>query len=131
MTLLNILLTFIGILLIAYAIYWFVLWVMRQRSAEMIGEVELSKIIRKVQLIDVREHADYKANHILGARNIPSTQFKMRLNEIRSDQPVVLYDFGINSASRCANLLRKANYSDVYILQGGMEGWNGKTKSDL
>ena len=57
MTLLNILLTFIGILLIAYAIYWFVLWVMRQRSAKMISEVDLSKIIRKVQLIDVREHA--------------------------------------------------------------------------
>ena len=46
---------------------------------------------RKAQLIDVREPKEFDGGHILGARNIPSSQMRQRYKEIRSDKPVYLY----------------------------------------
>ncbi|MEG0474059.1 MAG: rhodanese-like domain-containing protein, partial [Solibacillus sp.] len=40
---------------------------------------------RKAQLIDLREPKEFEAGHILGARNIPTTQFGTRHKEIRPD----------------------------------------------
>ena len=37
---------------------------------------EFEELIRQGQLIDLREPAEFHAKHILGARNIPSTQLK-------------------------------------------------------
>ena len=127
----NILFLLIGIGLLIYAIYWLVHWIMRKRSAEIIDQYDLNEMIRKVQVVDVREPAEFKASRILGARNIPQTQFKMRFQEIRKDQPVVLYDTGMNTASRAANILRKNGYKEVYILKNGFDDWHGKTKQDI
>lgn len=121
----------IGIILLIYGVYWFVHWVMRQRSAKMMENHELQEQIRRVQVIDVREPAEFNVSHILGARNLPSTQMKMRFNEIRKDQPVVLYGESIYPVSRSANFLRKEGYDKVHILKGGLKQWLGKTKSSL
>ena len=45
----------------------------------------------KAQLIDIREADEYNAGHILGARNIPLSQIRLRHKELRQDQPVYLY----------------------------------------
>lgn len=115
-----------------YGIHWLVHWVMRKRSAKMITNEELQEVIRKVQIIDVREHPEYKAKHILGARSIPSAEFKHRVFELRKDIPVCLYDDeSLTKASRCANTLRKEGFEDVYILENGFAHWDGRTKTLL
>ncbi|MGX7106638.1 rhodanese-like domain-containing protein [Hutsoniella sourekii] len=116
---------------LAYGIYYLTMLVMRKRSAEMVNQYELAKDIRRVQVVDVREEPEFNAKHILGARNIPSSQFKLRLGELRKDKPIYLYDDDLTQASRAANQLRKAGYSEIYILEDGFESWTGKTKSNI
>ncbi|MEK5038733.1 rhodanese-like domain-containing protein [Sporosarcina sp. FSL K6-3457] len=84
---------------------------------------------RKAQLIDVRETKDFDAGHILGARNIPYSQFRQRFKEIRSDKPVYLYDQNGGKSARAALFLKKKDYKQLFHLQGGFRLWTGKVKS--
>lgn len=131
MNILMFLLTLIIIAVAAYGIYLLVLWVMRKRSAEMVDSQEVRENMRRNQVIDVRETNEFNANHILGARSIPMSQFKQRFQEIRKDQAVYLYDDSLNYASRAANILKKEGYDKIYILDGGFSKWTGKVKSEL
>ena len=94
-------------LFMAYGIYLFVLIWMRQSSAKVVSAEEFGKDLRHGQLIDVREKDEFKAAHILGARNIPYSQFKERFMELRKDQPIYLYEEGVSIAGRCAYRLKK------------------------
>ena len=115
-------------LLLAYGIYLFVLIWMRQSSAKVVSAEEFGKDLRHGQLIDVREKDEFKAAHILGARNIPYSQFKERYMELRKDQPIYLYEEGVSIAGRCAYRLKKNGYTNIFILKHGFEAWNGKVK---
>ena len=84
---------------------------------------------RKAQLIDVREPKEFDGGHILGARNIPSTQFRQCYKEIRPDKPVYLYDQSGARSSRAAMFLKKKGYTQLFQLQGGFKAWTGKVKS--
>lgn len=84
---------------------------------------------RKAQLIDVREVKEFEAGHILGARNIPSTQLRQRYKEIRSDLPVYLYCQNSGRSARAALFLKKKGYNQLYQLQGGFKTWTGKIKT--
>ena len=84
---------------------------------------------RKAQLIDVREPNEFDNGHILGARNVPLTQFRMRKAEIRKDKPVYLYcQNGIRS-TRAAAQLKKYGCQELYMLKGGFKKWTGKIKT--
>lgn len=102
--------------------------IMAKRSAKTITEEEFKAGMRKAQIIDVREKDSFDAGHILGARNMPYTTIKTTLNSIRKDQPIYLYDQKKSLSIRTANILRKKNYENIYILKDGYENWNGKTK---
>lgn len=84
---------------------------------------------RKAQLIDVREAKEFEAGHILGARNIPSTQLRQRYKEIRPDLPVYLYCQNSARSARAALFLKKKGYNQLYQLQGGFKTWTGKIKT--
>jgi rhodanese-related sulfurtransferase len=84
---------------------------------------------RKAQLIDVREPQEFESGHILGARNIPVTQLKQRLVEIRKDKPVYLYCQKSSRSSRAATILHKNGYEDLNQLKGGFKNWTGKIKT--
>lgn len=92
-------------------------------------EEEFTEGYRKAQLIDVREPQEFKNGHILGARNIPVTQMKQRLIELRTDKPVYLYCQGSSRSFRAANILRKNGYKDLNVLQGGFKRWSGRIKN--
>ncbi len=84
---------------------------------------------RKAQLIDVREPKEYDGGHILGARNIPLSQLKQRMNEIRTDQPVYLYcQSGARSRQAAEVLKKKRGCEDLHHLKGGFKKWTGKIK---
>ena len=84
---------------------------------------------RKAQLIDVREPKDFDAGHILGARNIPSSQIRQRFKEIRPDKPVYLYCQSGARSARTAMFLKKKEYTQLNQLQGGFRGWTDKIKT--
>ncbi|WP_124057471.1 rhodanese-like domain-containing protein [Vaginisenegalia massiliensis] len=130
MQLLNFITITLATIILIYGAYFAYHWLIRRHSAELVSEDQLHEHMRKAQVIDVREATEFDAKHILGARNIPSSQFKMRYKEIRKDQPVYLYDDYMFQASRAARLLKKNGYQTIYILKDGFSGWTGKIKSN-
>ncbi|WP_042355076.1 rhodanese-like domain-containing protein [Bacillus rubiinfantis] len=117
------------IILAALIIYSVYNYFYQKKIVKTITEEEFRKGYRKAQLIDVREPNEFEAGHILGARNIPMSQLKMRMKEIRPDLPVYLYcQSGMRSA-RAAQMLYKKGYKDLTQLQGGFKRWTGKIKA--
>ncbi|WP_404453386.1 rhodanese-like domain-containing protein [Oceanobacillus kapialis] len=96
---------------------------------KVLTEQQFREGYRKAQLIDVREPQEFEKGHILGARNIPLTQMKQRLVEIRPDKPVYLYCQSGSRSARAAQLLNKKGYSDISQLKGGFKKWTGKIKT--
>lgn len=114
-----------AIILLAYNIFRY----FRQRTfIKVLTEEQFREGYRKAQLIDVREPQEFKKGHILGARNIPVTQMKQRLVEMRKDKPVYLYCQGSSRSVRAAQLLHKKKFQDINQLKGGFKKWTGKIK---
>ncbi|WNB93569.1 rhodanese-like domain-containing protein [Bacillus sp. NEB1478] len=101
----------------------------QKKYLKTLTEEEFKAGYRKAQLIDVREPEEFKKGHILGARNIPLSQMRQRLKEVRNDQPVYLYcESGFRSA-RAAQFLKKKKYVQLHHLQGGFKKWTGRVKN--
>lgn len=101
----------------------------QRKIVKTVSEEEFRKGYRKAQLIDVREPNEFDAGHILGARNIPLTQLKMRLKELRPDLPVYLYCQSGARSGRAAQFLYRKGYKDLTQLKGGFKHWTGKVKT--
>lgn len=117
------------IIIVAVIIYSVFTFFYQKRIVKTVTEEEFRAGYRKAQLIDVREANEFEGGHILGARNIPMSQMKMRMKEIRSDMPVYLYcQSGMRSA-RAAQFLHRKGYRELTQLQGGFKKWSGKVKT--
>ncbi|WP_026583348.1 rhodanese-like domain-containing protein [Bacillus sp. J33] len=120
---------FILIILGAIITYSVITWFYQRRIVKTLTEDQFREGYRKAQLIDVREPNEFENGHILGARNIPLSQMKMRMKELRPDKPVYLYcQSGMRSA-RAAQFLHRKGYKDLSHLQGGFKKWTGKVKA--
>ncbi|WP_394579895.1 rhodanese-like domain-containing protein [Cytobacillus firmus] len=120
---------FILIILGAIITYSVITWFYQRRIVKTLTEDQFKEGYRKAQLIDVREPNEFENGHILGARNIPLSQMKMRMKELRPDKPVYLYcQSGMRSA-RAAQFLHRKGYKDLSHLQGGFKKWSGKVKA--
>ncbi|MEK4565595.1 rhodanese-like domain-containing protein [Alkalihalobacillus sp. FSL R5-0424] len=90
---------------------------------------EFIKGYRKAQLVDVREPREYDGGHILGARNIPMSQIRQRINEFRTDQPIYLYcQSGARSRQAASIIRKKRGNTEIYQLKDGFRKWTGKIK---
>ncbi|WP_078552895.1 rhodanese-like domain-containing protein [Bacillus alkalicellulosilyticus] len=117
------------VIIAAFLGYWITKRLITPKYLTPLTQDDFIKGYRKAQLIDVREQREFEGGHILGARNIPLTQLKQRMNEIRPDQPVYLY---CQSGARCKQaatvLKKKRGVEDLYHLKGGFRKWTGKVK---
>jgi rhodanese-related sulfurtransferase len=120
---------FLIILTVAVVLYSVFMYFYQKKIVKTLTEEEFISGYRKAQLIDVREPNEFSGGHILGARNIPLTQLKTRLKEIRPDKPVYLYCQSGSRSGRAAQMLYKKGYKDLYHLQGGFKKWGGKVKA--
>ncbi|MBN6888839.1 rhodanese-related sulfurtransferase [Cytobacillus horneckiae] len=120
---------FLLIIIGAIIVYSVITWLYQKRIVKTLTEQEFREGYRKAQLIDVREPNEYEGGHILGARNIPLSQLKTRLIELRQDKPVYLYCQSGMRSGRAAQLLRRKGYRDLSHLQGGFKKWSGKIKT--
>ncbi|WP_066385408.1 rhodanese-like domain-containing protein [Neobacillus mesonae] len=117
------------IIIAAVIIYSVFTFFYQKKIVKTVTEEEFRAGYRKAQLIDIREPNEFEGGHILGARNIPMSQMRMRMKEIRPDLPVYLYcQSGMRSA-RAAQFLHKKGYKDLTQLQGGFKKWTGKVKA--
>lgn len=115
----------VAIVLILFSVYRYF---KQKKILKTLSEDEFRQGYRKAQLIDVREPKEFDGGHILGARNIPLSQMKHRLIEIRKDKPIYFYCQSGARSARAANTLHKKGYEDLNQLQGGFKKWSGKIK---
>ena len=122
--------TWIILLAVIVAFIGYTVWMYfyQKKLIKTLTEEEFRAGYRKAQLIDIREADEYNAGHILGARNIPLSQIRLRHKELRQDQPVYLYCQSGFRAGRAAQYLKKQGDKDFYQLQGGFKSWTGKIK---
>ncbi|MFC3928698.1 rhodanese-like domain-containing protein [Streptococcus caprae] len=125
--------------LVSYAIITFaigyMLWTLWQyfstrKLGKQVTNPEFQELMRTGQLIDVRSGELYRRSHILGARHFPIEQLSTATNAFRKDKPILLYDSrGGAETVRAMKILKKAGYSDFYVLKEGFDYWDGKVKS--
>lgn len=73
-------------------------------------------------LLDVRDHAEWRAGHAPKARHIPLSELASRLRELPPGRPVVtVCRSGMRSARAAAMLAREGR--TVSNLRGGMHAW--------
>lgn len=86
---------------------------------EQVQVSEVRKLVEKgACIIDAREPKEYEEGHIIGAVNIPLSQFRQRLDEIPTDQPVYVHCL---SGQRSYNMVRALNnlgYKNVINISG-------------
>lgn len=75
--------------------------------------------------LDVRDESEFKGGHLLNARSMPVNKLAERMHEIEKfkDKPVVVYCDNGMRASRAVGKLKKAGFSDLYTLAGGLVAW--------
>ncbi|GAO09619.1 hypothetical protein TPA0598_05_03410 [Streptomyces lydicamycinicus] len=74
-----------------------------------------------IQLIDVRNPAEYEAGALPGARNLPLAGLSHRLAELDPSRPVVLYCRSGNRSVIAAALLEARGFADVCDVIGGYD----------
>lgn len=76
-------------------------------------------------VIDVRPGADFNRGHIINAQSIPMSGFADQVERLKKyqERPIIINcNSGAQSSTAC-RMLRKAGFSRVYNLRGGILGW--------
>ncbi|UEX89094.1 rhodanese-like domain-containing protein [Staphylococcus ratti] len=120
----------IAIIILVAVIAWMLLnFFLNKKAVTELNQEAFQQGLRKAQVIDLREKADYDYGHVNGARNIPMTMFRQRYQGLRKDQRIYLIDANGIASYRAARTLKKKGYKDLYMLKGGYKKWTGKIKS--
>ncbi len=75
------------------------------------------------QVVDVREYSEFEAERVSGARLVPLSSFDKQANAIDRDHPVYLLCRSGNRAGKAAEKLSQLGYTDVRVVEGGMQAW--------
>ena len=75
--------------------------------------------------LDLRDAAEFKKGHIVGAMNIPSTKLPERMVELEKlkGKPIVLVCKMGQQSGGASKQLKAENYGQVYKMTGGMMEW--------
>lgn len=106
------------------------LWPQLRRGSAGLTEVSPTEAVLLINrenalVLDVRSDTEFAGGHIADARNIPLAQLAERIDELRKYQqkPIVVNcQSGVRTNSACAQL-KKAGFTRLYNLRGGMNAW--------
>jgi rhodanese-related sulfurtransferase len=79
----------------------------------------------ELALVDVREELNFSERHLLLARSIPLSRLELKFGTLvpRRATPIVLCDDGDGLAERAAAVLARNGYTNVAVLDGGVNAW--------
>ncbi|MPZ58710.1 MAG: thiosulfate sulfurtransferase [Rhizobiales bacterium] len=80
---------------------------------------------RELALLDLREELIFSQAHLLFARLLPLSRLELRMARLvpRRSTRIALCDAADGLAERGAAILRRHGYTDVSILDGGVDAW--------
>jgi rhodanese-related sulfurtransferase len=76
-----------------------------------------------IQLIDVREYAEFAAGRVAGARLIPLGEIEKRREEINRSQKIYVMCRTGNRSSAAQKKLETLGFTNVINVEGGFEAW--------
>ncbi|MCS6839709.1 MAG: rhodanese-like domain-containing protein [Roseiflexus sp.] len=77
----------------------------------------------RLYLLDVREREEYVEAHIPDSVLIPLGQLSRKLSSIPKDATIIAICRSGNRSGIAADILRRAGYSNVLNLRGGIIAW--------
>lgn len=99
----------------------------RISQAKEAGVADAVQMINRqdAQVVDVRETGEFNSGHIADARHIPVGQLGERAKELEKfkDKPILLVCASGNRSMTAAATLRKAGFTQIWSLAGGMNAW--------
>lgn len=88
---------------------------------------ELTALVNRdnALVVDIRALNDFQQGHISGSKNVLMSQFDPESKQLASAKslPVVVVCKTGMTATGAAKRLVKAGFEQVYVLDGGIEGW--------
>lgn len=107
------------------------IWPALRRGASGVADVSPTEAVMLINhdhalMLDVRNPDEFSGGHIADARNIPLSALPDRLAELEDykDKPILVNcQGGVRSISACG-VLKKAGFSKLYNLDGGINAWN-------
>jgi rhodanese-related sulfurtransferase len=77
-----------------------------------------------VEPLDLRSEAEFRAGRLPHARLLPLAELRERVREVPERGLVVLYcACSRDELFRAYQFLRGRRYTNVYVLEGGIDGW--------
>ena len=98
----------------------------RMRKYREIGPAESVLLInRGAAVLDLRAQGEFKAGHIINARNIPFVELDGRAAELDKfkEQTLVLACKTGAEAAGVATRLAKQGFQKLFVLKGGISAW--------
>jgi len=77
----------------------------------------------RLQLVDVREHAEFASGRIPGARLLPLGELQRRATELDRSQPVVCVCRSGKRSAQAIEKLAALGFDGVHQLDGGLMAW--------
>ena len=100
------------------------------RGGRTVNAQELVNMVNRdgAVVVDVRDSTEFRSGHVVGAVNIPHASIAERLAELTRyrDKPVVVMCKMGQHAGSAGLQLRKAGFSNVTKLRGGISEWRGQ-----
>lgn len=84
---------------------------------------------KPLNLLDVREPAEWLEGHAEGAKHIPLSQLMERLKELDAGQEIIIMCRSGNRSGLACELLHEKGYK-VVNMTGGLSAWTSKLVRD-
>ena len=80
---------------------------------------------RKAAVLDLRPESDFKAGHLPGSKHMLAERIAAGVDKLKLDRknPVILVCQSGISARKVVPELKKLGFSEVAVLDGGVQGW--------
>lgn len=92
-----------------------------------VSPTELPKLQFREQavVVDLNDHEKFRQGHVSKAINVPFNSLSDSLGKLRKHQskPVVLVCETGTHSRKAASVLKKNEFSNIYVLNGGLASW--------
>ncbi|WP_109299275.1 rhodanese-like domain-containing protein [Aquimarina sp. AU474] len=104
-------------------------------TVELITVEEMDSLLKlgEVQLVDVRTPSEYQEGHIDSAINIDfrNENFETLIAKVDKSKPVAVYCGRGGRSGKCSAYMKKAGFTKIYDLDGGITEWKFKGKKTV
>jgi rhodanese-related sulfurtransferase len=96
-------------------------------EAQRINPNDAYKLIQgnEIHIVDVRTDVDFAGRRIPGANNADFTRIRFirEIGQLEKNKPVLLYCGDGILSNEAASLVSLEGFSEIYVLQGGIQNW--------